>query len=80
VLVAVVSTPELVVFVVLGLVLATIGGAMVTNIAGFGEWVLQHFIPDFLRMGGADADRKIFGWGYLLVGLVVAVVCLTHLA
>jgi hypothetical protein len=78
-LVAVVSTPELVVFVVLGLLLALVGGAMITNISSFGEWVLAHFIPDFLRMGSAESDRRIFGWGYLLVGLVVAIVSLVHL-
>jgi hypothetical protein len=78
--VAVVSTPELVLFVVIGLALAVIGGAMIVNAAGFGAWLLEHFIPNFLRMRDADADRRTFGWGYLLVGLLVAVVCLAHLA
>jgi hypothetical protein len=31
-------------------------------------------------MGSAESDRRTFGWGYLLVGLLVAVVCLTRLA
>jgi hypothetical protein len=79
-LVAVVSTPQSVLFIVLGLGLAVIGGAMVSNISSFGEWVLEHFIPNFLRMGSVDSDRRIFGWGYLLVGLLVAVVGLVHLA
>ena len=30
--------------------------------------------------GSAEADRRTCGWGYLLVGLVVAVVCLARLA
>jgi hypothetical protein len=77
---AVISTPELVLFVVLGLVLAGIGGAMATNLGGFGDWLLEHFIPNFLRMGSAESDRRTFGWGYGLVGLVLAVVGLVHLA
>jgi hypothetical protein len=31
-------------------------------------------------MGSAESDRRTFGWGYGLVGLVVAVVSLVHLA
>jgi hypothetical protein len=60
-------------------VLAGIGGAMATNLGGFGDWLLDHFIPNLLRMGSAESDRRTFGWGYLVVGLVVAVVCLVHL-
>src|ERR1700722_4023854 len=78
-LAATVSTPELILFAVLGLALAAIGGAMTSNIGGFGDWLLDHFIPNLLRMGSAESDRRTFGWGYLLVGLVVAVVCLTRL-
>ena len=79
-LAAAVSTPELILFAVLGLALAAIGGAMASNVGGFGDWLLEHFIPNLLRMGSAESDRRTFGWGYLLVGLVVAVVCLTRLA
>jgi hypothetical protein len=78
--IAVISSPELVLFAVLGLVLAGIGGAMATNLGGFGDWLLDHFIPNLLRMGSAESDRRTFGWGYAVVGLVVAVVCLVHLA
>ena len=77
--IAVVSTPELIVFVLLGLALAGIGGAMISNLAGFGDWLLAHFIPNLFRMGSAQSDRRTFGWGYLLVGLLVAVVALTRL-
>jgi hypothetical protein len=75
----VVSSPELIVFALLGLVLAAIGGAMAGNVGGFGDWLLDHFIPNFLRMGSAESDRRAFGWGYLVVGLLVAVVCLVRL-
>ncbi len=76
---AVVASPELVFFTVVGGVLAVLGGAMVSDVAGFGEWLVERAIPKALRMGSADADRRKFGWGYLLEGLAVAVICLSQL-
>ena len=78
-LVGVIPTAESAVFAALGLALALLGGAMISNLGGVGEWIVEHVLPNVLRMGSVDSDRQKFGWGYLLVGLLVAVISLSRL-
>ncbi len=78
-LVGVVPTAESAVFVALGAALALLGAAMIANLGGVGEWIVEHLLPNLLRMGSVDSDRRKFGWGYLVVGLLVAVLSLSRL-
>jgi len=77
-LIAATSTPELSVFAVIGLALALLGGALISDFSGWGERLVDR-VPKSLRMGSVEGDRKKYGWGYLVVGIVVVVVCATRL-
>ena len=44
------------------LALARLGGAMISNLGGVGEWIVEHVLPNVLRIGSVDSDRQQFGW------------------
>jgi hypothetical protein len=63
-----------VILTLIGLLFAVLGAAMVANPRRFGERVIEDWMPKMLRSGTVDANRRILGWSYAVLGSVFAVI------
>jgi drug/metabolite transporter (DMT)-like permease len=66
--------------IVLGLVLAILGGALLSDYRHLGTLIVQKTIPHSLQTGDPDRYRQVLGYGYLLGGAAFAVVGIVVLA
>jgi glycerol uptake facilitator-like aquaporin len=63
-----------IVAIVLGLVLAALGATMISNYRDLGIQIVEKTIPNLLRVGDAEHDRKTLGYCYLIGGIVFVVI------
>jgi hypothetical protein len=60
-----------------GIGIAVLGLAMVVDYRSLGSRIVGDFIPRWLRLGPVDVHRKLVGYGYMVFGVLLLVVCLS---
>jgi hypothetical protein len=60
--------------IVFGAVLAVLGLTLVSDYRNLGTKILEKTMPNSLQTGGPEKYRKTLGTGYLIGGILLAVV------